>query len=47
MINPGVISGVILIILKYSTSRIVDPKVENDTPLLNSEAKASPLLYLC
>ena len=30
MINPSVISGVILIILKYSISRIVDLKVENE-----------------
>ena len=31
MINPRVILGVIMMILKYSISRIVDPKVENDT----------------
>ena len=30
MINPSVISGMILIILKYSISRILDFKVENE-----------------
>ena len=30
MINPSVISGVIIIILKYSISRILDLKVENE-----------------
>ena len=30
MINPRVILGVIMMILKYSISRIVDPKVENE-----------------
>ena len=30
MINPSVISGVIIIILKYRISRIVDLKVENE-----------------
>ena len=39
MINLLIISGVIIIILKYGISRIVDPKLRINllTPLLNSD----------